>query len=619
MSANSDVKAYLDYYLDPNNTSDFAIMLDGPWGSGKTFFIETFMSERHRAATTSEPLAGPTHLYASLYGVRSTEQITEQFFAQAHPVMNSKAVRLVGSVMSRWLNGYAGTEVNSGTDNNKILKDLFLNLEGRALVFDDLERCSMSITDVMGFINGFVEQENLKVVVIANQAEIPENQRKEYELKKEKLIGKTLRVGSDPSVVFDLFVNNMRNQAAKKAAIKAKGAVLRTFVASGKQNLRSLRAVLNDYDRLVELVDPSLQKSDEALSRLLLYVVATGLEFRANTLSASAIASLSTTMVWVGFDVNEKSKDVQRAKELRETYPEVAWTDPVIPSESLSQLYSSGIIEISSINEHLLEHPLIVGHKGTPAWRQLWRWDEMTRTQYDVARSQLLDELRHYKLTHPGVILHAAGEVLQFAEFGDNFLGDGVDIVNYFNKYIDKLLDDKRLVPARELFGHHSGSYAALGYHSSDTEDFQKIKQSLGDASRIAFSWKMQGEAETLFARLMKGDVTAYASLHEYGVDEHNYGGVEILHYIDVSKFADIMIIDSRPNDHLFAALKFRYDNETHQGALASEYNWIHELYGKLEQSAAKTLPPYKKLLEIRISIVFGKIKDALPNDSKLT
>ena len=103
ISTNDEVREYLDYYLSSELESDFAVMLNGPWGAGKTHFIKAYLEEREDKARLADPLYSVGHLYASLYGIRSTSEITDQFFAQAHPVMNFKAVRLIGTVMSRAL------------------------------------------------------------------------------------------------------------------------------------------------------------------------------------------------------------------------------------------------------------------------------------------------------------------------------------------------------------------------------------------------------------------------------------------------------------------------------------------------------------------------------------
>jgi hypothetical protein len=72
------------------------------------------------------------------------------------------------------------------------------------IIFDDLERCSISIPDTLGYINQFVEHKDCKVIILANEDELlkfgaktindvdPEKvpEVRAYRNIKEKLIGK---------------------------------------------------------------------------------------------------------------------------------------------------------------------------------------------------------------------------------------------------------------------------------------------------------------------------------------------------------------------------------------------------------------------------------------------
>ena len=40
------------------------------------------------------------------------------------------------------------------------------------IVFDDLERCEMPISETLGYINDYVEHKNVKCVIVANEQEI---------------------------------------------------------------------------------------------------------------------------------------------------------------------------------------------------------------------------------------------------------------------------------------------------------------------------------------------------------------------------------------------------------------------------------------------------------------
>ena len=63
-----------------------------------------------------------------------------------------------------------------------ILK-MYKKLDKYILVIDDLERCNMPIEETMGFINDFVENNNMKCILIANENEIYKIQSENFELK----------------------------------------------------------------------------------------------------------------------------------------------------------------------------------------------------------------------------------------------------------------------------------------------------------------------------------------------------------------------------------------------------------------------------------------------------
>jgi len=61
-----------------------------------------------------------------------------------------------------------------------------LNTKDYILIFDDLERCSINIINLLGYINFFVEHQSYKVILIANEEELEKTEK--YALIKEKLL-----------------------------------------------------------------------------------------------------------------------------------------------------------------------------------------------------------------------------------------------------------------------------------------------------------------------------------------------------------------------------------------------------------------------------------------------
>ncbi|MFG1287897.1 P-loop NTPase fold protein [Xanthobacter versatilis] len=608
------MRDYLDYYLSPDVETDFAVMLNGPWGAGKTHFTKLYLDERERKAKAVEPLRELGYLYASLYGIRSTAEIIDQFFAQANPILNSKAVRFVGTILSRSLNWYLGSNVNSDEQNKSAIKEMALRLDGRVLVFDDLERCAMPVVDAMGFINSFVEHDGLKVIVIANEDDIPPEQKADYAPKKEKLVGKTLRVASDPQGVLESLVEKLTHPTVIDIVRRESHALLRTFDASEKQNFRSMRAVLADYERLVSKVDRRLQDSSVAMAHLLLFMMATGIEFRGGTLSARELAELPNTRrsrIIAHLTKKEKSPEILKAEFLDTTYPEVRWDDPIVPPDALAKLFETGIVDTALINLHLQQHPLVVGYAETPAWRQLWNWYDLPRKQYIEAKSKLIRQLEGQEVTHPGIILHIAGIVISIASYGDRILGGDKSITGYLKSYTETLVASGTFEPDRSVFSELGGSYAGLGYGANDTPEFQEIYNIVENATNAAFAHKMEGIAQSYIDRI-SDDPEAYATLYNYGVEDGNYADAPFLQYIDPKSFSELAIKDWVLNGRLLASLSARYEMEKHKHVLTQEYPWIQELRSSLEGIAACAESPQRQILEAKINSYFDKIDENL-------
>lgn len=575
-------------------------MLNCPWGAGKTHYVKSYFNERDKNAESQNPNSKLGNLYASLYGVRSTVEITDQFFAQAHPLMNSKPVRLIGNLFSRSLNGLAGTDVNNAGENKSILAELLLNLDGRVLVFDDLERCGMPLVEVMGFINSFVEHEGLKVIVIANEDEIPDDQQDDYKRKKEKLVGKTLQVASDAQVVLTSFVETLNDKMVIDTVNRESGAIIKTFKASKRHNFRSMRAILLDYERLVTAITPRLREKQDAMGQLLLYMMATGMDFRSGELNQNELAALTPYQIfWAPTAIAEEMKTPtqKKAERLSSTHPGIDWRNPIVPPSALAMLFATGAINAEEINAHLAQHPLVAEDSAVPAWRRMWYWMDLPREQYEGARIELLNQLKNHEITHPGIILHVAGIFIMMDSLKDHILGNSIDIVEYFSEYIQTLNNSGTLEADLSIFGWmKQQSYDGLGYHSLEDERFNRIKAAVEAATNQALDKKMESLAQTFVERI-RSDVTAPALLHRDDAEDGIYALNPFLHHIDLDEFASVMITDHNLNKKLIVSLSLRYDQDRSK-ILEAERSWIKKLRRKLLNLAKES--PYPQSLIIK-------------------
>ncbi|MFU1851483.1 P-loop NTPase fold protein [Citrobacter portucalensis] len=87
---NKQLSDYLDYYFKFPNSPGFAVMIDGSWGSGKTWYISKFCEK--------ESYKKLSIFNVSLYGLNHVSQIDDEIFKQAHPILSHKGVMIAGAL-----------------------------------------------------------------------------------------------------------------------------------------------------------------------------------------------------------------------------------------------------------------------------------------------------------------------------------------------------------------------------------------------------------------------------------------------------------------------------------------------------------------------------------------
>ena len=174
----------IEKYTNKKETN-YAILLDGEWGSGKTYFIREKLvpklkdnyEKEKKEKNKDDKLKNKKPLYISLYGIEDVKEISKSIY-----------LNLLGEKRNKWISAPINIAqfLKPDIDYTKITEvlDQFVNLENNIIVFDDLERCNIDINLCLGFINNLVEHNNIKVIIVANEKEIGKlNYDKNYELK----------------------------------------------------------------------------------------------------------------------------------------------------------------------------------------------------------------------------------------------------------------------------------------------------------------------------------------------------------------------------------------------------------------------------------------------------
>lgn len=146
-------------------------MLTGEWGSGKTYYIEKdlvpFLKDNK-----------VTSVVVSLYGLDDISMISKSIYMELRMSTlggkHSETVttgKVIAKNVLKNITGLAG--INLGLDD-KDLTELYesVNLKDKLLILEDVERSNISVTSLLGYVNGLVERDGVKVLLVANENEI---------------------------------------------------------------------------------------------------------------------------------------------------------------------------------------------------------------------------------------------------------------------------------------------------------------------------------------------------------------------------------------------------------------------------------------------------------------
>lgn len=402
-------------YLEAQNT-DYAIMINGDWGSGKSYYIkhdfckvvtdvdykqELSKSESMRAKATKiltkdhKDQKNSDHLtkydakkyypfYVSLYGISSIKDF------------NSK----VADGVHDWIG--KGIEIATSFAKDKYGVSLPFSVgvyipHNAVLVFDDLERiCSDKITpvEVLGLINSYAEHHNKKVIIVCNESEFykqttEDNQNSkgvtDFRKYKEKTIRFAYTYKPNISSVYDAFAKEYQDKYGEYL-VENKEFILGLFYIGGKQNLRTLKFFLDIYYKMfTALQRVDLEKyADVVLKKLVTTTLIYVMEYKQGTqkqdLLRLQIQSNYGTAEWLermadktsksgdqmnktsAYDVNAVQK---KYGEIFNYFVQTSWIIDYIVTGAIHEKDVNDFVELQISTEKRIE--------GSPAVQELYK------------------------------------------------------------------------------------------------------------------------------------------------------------------------------------------------------------------------------------------------------
>lgn len=203
-------------YITDENT-DSAILINGEWGSGKTFFVKNKIINEYENKRYSKFKKKIKFIYVSTYGVKAINELDNKIFYSIIGDLLPKKIKKYNAILEKGISSIYDI-VKAFKELPNIPKDSIRNLldilqkkkqKDYILVFDDLERCEMPIAELLGYINEFVEHKSIKTILIANEKEILK--KKMYsnnELKYLVAENKMLDIPIEKTGIDDIFYKN---------------------------------------------------------------------------------------------------------------------------------------------------------------------------------------------------------------------------------------------------------------------------------------------------------------------------------------------------------------------------------------------------------------------------
>lgn len=336
------VESILDYVRA--DYTDYAVMINGEWGSGKTYF----WNHQVKNKIESLQLNGKkyTTIYMSLYGISNLEEISKKIFIETTQLMNKNVKKYMDSHGQTTIPEYAKTGLDMANffgvtkNGEKVDYGDFFSTDDKVLCFDDLERANVDVVDILGYINNFVEHDHIKTIIICNEKELSTkfkssnlemktfiatylldkqneltktvdkpmvekirdkieyvfDNANDYERIKEKLIGETFEYAPKFNYIINGLLYRFENNPDLVRFLRENtNLIISTFNKSGTRNLRILKHALNDFKKIFETVNKAYPNSKlRVLQTMLIFTIAVSFEIKAGKVTKNKFVNINS-------------------------------------------------------------------------------------------------------------------------------------------------------------------------------------------------------------------------------------------------------------------------------------------------------------------------------------
>jgi Cdc6-like AAA superfamily ATPase len=553
---NENIVNYLNIYIKKKDIH-FATLLNGEWGTGKTYFIKDYIDKVDKNNDDYKV----KFVYITLFGMKNIESVNESIFQQFHPLLGSKTAKIA----TNFLKGALKLGVNFDIDSNgkneianiDLSKTEFMSYfrgdskKQAVFIFDDFERTDIPIGEILGLINGFVEHSGAKVIIICNEKEIKDDDEI-YKKFKEKIVNRSFNVKADMESFWNNYIERYNILEKYLNDIKE------VFEQNGNSNLRVLNQVTENFVDFFEGLDDKFKTNKEF------------------------IAILIKNYFSRGFSRKIVKKETEDNKENSITSKNKITIDNLFSDKTWCSILDSDY-NIIDINNLISNFTMFKEDIKQESWVILWHHFEKGVDELDKAYIDTLKSFKNLEYSNPAVLIHVISLFVYFRKMGIGEI-EVSEISNIVDEYIKKFGATEEW--ARGYYGGFNGT--GLGYYEQDDDDIRQIVKRI-DEAKIKAREYVQNKKTSNDIDLIKNSIinTNIGMLYEIF---SKYETNPILDKLESKEIFEILIRgDGKQLSSIFNVVSYRYrENYRISGYeltyyLKPELSFLQELLDKFQ------------------------------------
>lgn len=559
---NKHILEFCENYFLTDVNPEYAVLLKGPWGCGKTHFVKKFENYMIEKGYVKENEI----LNISIFGVATIDELEDRIFELLHPIRSSDCGKIATTVMRKVIE--KGTNVDIGEFPKKSIDPE--NLKKKLIIIDDIERSELSPTKLLGYLSTYIIDEGIRIILICNEKEYISKFKDEvhsYEKISEKIIGYKLEIIPEYDIAIQFFCDELK---LTQFIPKSSEIVCEIIDNLETKNLRVIRRAIQSYTYIYSNI-PNEYKEEKYLDQLFECYLVAFIQYNMGDIKKSEIQDAIAAYYKHRISLKEY-------KDKKKTEHEKIW-GLFLHKKVPLQDYLESIICDGRFNKQELEEKIKFELERSkcedmsPLYHLMNNWTNMDEETFKFNVEKVIEEFKQGIYMNPGEILNFIDILMLYQKY-EMIPYEEQGIIALADDLIKKNVDNIKPINLNEF---NLGGYGGFMFINIENEKFKCLKSKIETIIKNNASKEVQNELDSYIDNLE----STYDEFikHIYLVNGSNkYRDYPIMSYMDVDKlFKKLMKISMVKQENFIYALSERYGIQYSNGSFEKKYHDDYE------------------------------------------